>query len=90
MNWNHARLSALALSCGDRAFVMALQKLPPFVYQFYPYPNYPRIPGVQVDLFWNGSESEVYNAVWRGHDGGNALKDEVTPTPQRLQTWLAR
>ena len=40
---------------------MALQKLPPFVYQFYPYPNYPRIPGVQVDLFWNGSESEGYN-----------------------------
>ena len=36
-------------------------KLPPFVYQFYPYPNYPHIPGVQVDLFWNGSESEVYN-----------------------------
>ena len=33
-------------------------KIPPFVYQFYPYPNYPRIPGVQVDLFWNGSESE--------------------------------
>ena len=40
---------------------MAKQKLPPFVYQFYPYPNYPRIPGVQVDLFWNGSELEVYN-----------------------------
>ena len=40
---------------------MATQKLPPFVYQYYPYPNYPRIQGVQVDLFWNGSESEVYN-----------------------------
>ena len=28
-------------------------------------------------------------AVWRGHDGGNALKDEVTPTPPRLRTWPA-
>ena len=77
MNWNHARLSALALSCGDRAFVMALQKLPPFVYQFYPYPNYPRIPGVQVDLFW--TMFRLWRcAVWRGHNGRNALKDEVT------------
>ena len=24
-----------------------------------------------------------------GHDGGNALEDEVTPTPPRLRTWLA-
>ena len=42
-------------------YLMATQKLPPFVYQFYPYPNYPRIPGVKVDLFWNGSEFEGYN-----------------------------
>ena len=28
-------------------------------------------------------------AVWRGHDGWNTLKDEVTPTPPRLQTWPA-
>ena len=28
-------------------------------------------------------------AVWSGHDGGNALKDEVTPTPPRLRTWPA-
>ena len=28
-------------------------------------------------------------AVWRGHDGGNALKDEVTPTPPLLRTWQA-
>ena len=28
-------------------------------------------------------------AVWRGHDGGNALKDEVTPTPLRLRAWPA-
>ena len=42
---------------------MATPKLPPFVYQFYPYPNNPRIPGVKVDLFWNGLESEGYN-VW--------------------------
>ena len=34
-----------------------------FVYQFYPYANYPHIPEVQVDLFWNGSELEGYN-VW--------------------------
>ena len=78
-----------ASEAGHPTRPMATQKLPPFVYQFYPYPNYPRIPGVQVDLFWNGSESEVYNAVWRGHDGGNALKDEVTPTPPRLRTWPA-
>ena len=40
---------------------MAMQKLPQFVYQFYHYPNYPRIQGVQVDLFWNGLESEGYD-----------------------------
>ena len=38
-------------------------KITPFVYQFYPFTNYPHIPGVQRDLFWNGSELEGYN-VW--------------------------
>ena len=42
---------------------MATQKLPPFVNQVYPYANYPHTRGVQLDLFWNGSESEDY-AVW--------------------------
>ena len=43
--------------------MMVTQKLPPLVYQFYPYANYPHILGVQVNLFWNGSKSEGYN-VW--------------------------
>ena len=43
--------------------MMATPKFTPFVYQFCPYPNYPRILGVQVDLFCNGSELEGYN-VW--------------------------
>ena len=57
------------ISAGAKAAILiqnrdaATQKLPPFVYQFYLYPNYPRILGVKVDLFWNGSESEGYN-VW--------------------------
>ena len=33
-------------------------KITPVVYQFYPYAIYPHIPGVQVDLFWNGLETE--------------------------------
>ena len=45
---------------------MATQKLPPFVYQLYPYPNYPSNPGVQVDLFWNGWNRRVTMfGLWR-------------------------
>ena len=73
--------------------MMVTQNLPPFVYQFYPYTNYPHILGVQVDLFWNGSESELTIvglwrcAVWWGHDRWNSLEDEVTPAPPLLWTW---
>ena len=72
---------------------MATQKLPQFVHQFYPYANYPRnlrrgIPGVQVDLFLNGSESEGFN-VWiaeisSGHESMIALVDEVAT----MRAWL--
>ena len=40
-----------------------MQILPQFVYQFYPYANYPRILGVQVDLYGNGFRMPFSNQV---------------------------
>ena len=50
---------------------MATQKLPPFVYQFYPsgYPNYPRIPGG-----WATLQDEVGAVPARANDSKSDWK----------------
>ena len=75
--------------------LIATQKLPPFVYQFYPYPNYSHILGYKVTCYgmawnWRATIFGLWRcAVWLGHYSGNVLENEVTPTQPLLWTWLA-
>ena len=84
--------------CGSHSYwqcVTVTQKLPLFVYQFYPYANYPHMQGYKLTYFgmaWNRIVTMF--GLWRctvlwGHWGGNALDYEVMPTLPWLWTWPA-
>ena len=58
-------------------------------------PNYPVFRGYKLTYSGMARNRMVTmfglwrSTIWRGRDGGNALKDEVTPTPPLLLTWQA-